>query len=261
MTQGDPANPYSQGPYGQQQPRFGDQAEYEATRPSPVQSADYGQSAPGWADQSGYGGYGQSTATNQQGYGQHAYGQQGYGQDYGQQGYGQDYGQQGYGQHTSGQQAYGQPGDQQGLAGGHQAYPTPHQAYGQSSYPAQTTPRPTSPLLGMLALGVVLVCGVVLNWISLRMGTVVGQAMVMGSLGIEPTQAEVEELLRREIGEGQILAVSLAMFAGFGAWVAGIVAAATRRGRSYGVWAIVLGVLAPLLAVGMIVLGIFSSVS
>ena len=38
-----------------------------------------------------------------------------------------------------------------------------------------------------------------------------------------------------------------------GGWVTGIVAAASKRGRAYGVWAIILGVLAPIIGVVMMI--------
>ena len=36
-------------------------------------------------------------------------------------------------------------------------------------------------------------------------------------------------------------------------WILGIVATATKRGRAYGVWSIILGVLAPVIAVVVLV--------
>ena len=46
------------------------------------------------------------------------------------------------------------------------------------------------------------------------------------------------------------------MFGGIAGWVTGIVATATRRGRSYGVWSIILGVLAPFIGILALVLAL-----
>ncbi len=153
--------------------------------------------------------YGQPTAP---------YGQPG--QPYGQAN--QPYGQpnQPYGQPN---QAYGQPAQPYAPAPQQPQYAYPQQAYAQApvaSPYAQPQAAARSPLLGMIALGGVVVCA----------------------------NEELTEALVNQLGGSALLALNVAGYGGFGFWIAGIVATATRRGRAYGVWAIILGVLAPITA-------------
>lgn len=167
-------------------------------------------------------------------------------QPYGQptQPYGQSYDQptQAYGQPT---QAYPSPVQQQ-------QYGYPPQGYGQQPMPyAQPAPAVRSPLLGMIALGGVVICGVVFSWLMWRMGAVIGPIAV--SSGGSLTQDELTNLLMNQFGAGGAMALNVAAYGGVGFWITGIVATATRRGRAYGVWAIILGILAPIIGIVMTV--------
>lgn len=186
----------------------------------------------------------------QYGYGQQPAGQGGWNP---QGGYG-DGGQQGAG--------WGQQGGYPSQQGGYpaqpgyppvqQGYPAAQQGYPQSAMPyGQPQPQQRSPLLGMIALGGVVICGLVLSWMMWRMGALVGP--IAASAGGSLTQEELTQVLMNQLGAGGMLALNVAGYGGFGCWIAGIVATATRRGRSYGIWAIILGVLAPIIGIVVMV--------
>lgn len=261
--------PNGQDPYGQQ--------------PQPGQ--DYPQ--PGYPE-----GYGQQ-AYSQQAYSQQDYGQQGYGQPtYPQQGYPPPaYGQQGYGQQTYPQQAYPpQAYGQQGYPA--QAYgqpttppapssvpPEPYQIthyaaqYGQQpqqapyqaqGYPQQSTWTPgraaaKSPMLGMIALTALAVCVVV--------GSIAGYQIMSAAIGLmvpylpsgTMTDAEFTQLTlqlqQRIMADYPMHGVLLNItgWGGLAAWIAGIVATVTKRGRKWGVMTIILGVVTVLIVMPVVV--------
>lgn len=175
--------------------------------------------------------------------GQPAYGQQPYPQQgYGQQPYGQQYGQQQYGQQPYGQQPYGQQGYGQ-------QYPV---AYPAPGYAAPEQPR-KSPLLGMIAFAVVLlstIAGAVAMY--QLMGPITDLLIASGGntdmLNDPQLQAELTQRLATEFPLQTIL-LNIGFPLGLAGWITGIVAAATNRGRLWGVLAIILGVLAPVLLV------------
>jgi len=248
-------SPYSQGgqsPTGYSQPTgYTQPADQRGWEPQGSQPGDYQQSGATVGGGQGATAWGQQEYGGQQTYGQQAYGQQTPGQPaYGQQTSGQPaYGRQtpgqpAYGQQTSGQPAYGRPGTQ--------GYASPQPGYGpgQAAVPVSQVQAPRSPLLGMIALGVVVVCGVIFCWLMWRLGAVIGPIMV--SSGGRLDNDELAQLMMDQLGPGGTLAMNLAAYGGLAGWITGMVAAGTRRGRSYGVWAIILGILAPI--VGMIMM-------
>ena len=162
-------------------------------------------------------------------------------QPYGQppQGPNQPYGQpqqapnQPYGQPPQAPNPYGQP--QQGFV------PTsPTRAYG-------TPPAKRSPILGIIALLVVLICGVVLSMSLFRMGGLLGQLAVNGTVEIS-SQTQLQEEVLSQLGGIWTLLVYGSGLLGFVGWIVGIVAVATKRGRAFGVVTIILGVIAPIAA-------------
>jgi len=129
-------------------------------------------------------------------------------------------------------QPYGQP--QQGFV------PTsPTGAYG-------TPPAKRSPILGIIALAVVVICAVVLSMYLWQVGGIAGQVAVNGTIDTS-NSAELQALILSQLGGWSVIG-SLSGFLGFVGWIIGIVAVATKRGRAFGVVTIILGVLAPIAA-------------
>jgi hypothetical protein len=181
------------------------------------------------------------------------------GQPYGyppQQGPNQPYGQPQQAPNPYGQanQPYGQPPQ-----GPNQPYGQPPQApnpYGQPQrgfVPTSPTgaygtpPAKRSPILGIIALLVVLICGVVLSVGLFRMGGLLGQLAVNGTVEIS-SQTQLQEEVLSQLGGIWTLLVYGSGLLGFVGWIIGIVAVATKRGRAFGVVTIILGVLAPIAA-------------
>lgn len=154
------------------------------------------------------------------------------------------------------QGGYGQSGQPSSAWGPQSGYPAPQPAYQQGgpAMPYGQQPQQRSPLLGMVALGGVVVCAVVLSWFMWRVGALFGPIAV--ATGGSQTPEALTEALRSQLGGTALLALDFAGYGGIGFWITGIVATATRRGRSYGVWAIILGVLAPIIAAIVLVAAI-----
>ena len=188
-------------------------------------------------------GYGQTPSPGQ------PYGyppQQGPNQPYGQpQQAPNPYGQanQPYGQPPQGpNQPYGQP--QQGP---NQPYGQPQQGFVPTAGAYGTPPAKRSPILGIIALLVVLICGVVLSMSLFRMGGLLGQLAVNGTVEIS-SQTQLQEEVLSQLGGIWTLLVYGSGLLGFVGWIVGIVAVATKRGRAFGVVTIILGVIAPIAA-------------
>jgi len=188
-------------------------------------------------------GYGQTPSPGQ------PYGyppQQGPNQPYGQpQQAPNPYGQanQPYGQPPQGpNQPYGQPPQ-----GPNQPYGQPQQGFVPTAGAYGTPPAKRSPILGIIALLVVLICGVVLSMSLFRMGGLLGQLAVNGTVEIS-SQTQLQEEVLSQLGGIWTLLVYGSGLLGFVGWIVGIVAVATKRGRAFGVVTIILGVIAPIAA-------------
>ncbi|WP_282006418.1 hypothetical protein [Propioniciclava sinopodophylli] len=208
-----------------------------------AQAPDQGYQAPRHDEPSSQQGAGQ------QGYHAPQYGQQPYGApQYGQPpahdaSYPQ---QQAYGQQPSGQQAYGQ---QQ-----YSAYPQGQQAapYGQypqgyqQQWPAE--PQPQSKTLGLIGLGIVAVCTIILAVVGYNVGAQVGQFML--DYGIDAMQnPDPNDPMVIALGQqvaGSTTAGIFATLAGIAGWIVSIIAVSRRRGRTFGIGGIILGILAPI---------------
>ena len=210
-----PGNGQQQQPYGQPQ---------RPPQPYGQPPQQYGQPYPPQA-------YGQQP----QPYGQPA---QPYGQSAQQYGQPQQYGQrppQGYGQQPYGQQPQ-------------QGYGAPAQ-YQQSAYPVPGQKVAKSPLLGLIAFGVVLVCLVLVCVAAQPIGQIVSDfILATGSSSID--QVMLNQVLMQQ-APGQAMLLQVGSTVGFAAWVTAIVAAVMGRGRMWAVLAIVVGTLAPFIMFGV----------
>ncbi len=139
-------------------------------------------------------------------------------------------------------QPYGQP--MQGFA------PTPMGAYGAAAAPAKK-----SPALGAIALALVVICGAISTFYLWRVGSVAGQFAVDGSLDTS-TQPELVQEVLNQLGGVLPMVGNASGFVGLLGWILGIVATATKRGRGFGITAIILGVLAPIIAVVALVIAV-----
>ncbi|HEX7396817.1 MAG TPA: hypothetical protein VF312_04675, partial [Propionibacteriaceae bacterium] len=162
-----------------------------------------------------------------------------------------------YGQPPQGpNQPYGQPPQ-----GPNQPYGQPQRGFVPTSPTGAygTPPAKRSPILGIIALAVVVICAVVLSMYLWQVGGIAGQVAVNGTIDTS-NQAELQALVLSQLG-GWSLIGSLSAFLGFVGWIIGIVAVATKRGRAFGVVTIILGVLAPFIALGALVAGMAANVS
>ena len=148
-----------------------------------------------------------------------------------------------YGQPPQGpNQPYGQPPQ-----GPNQPYGQPQQGFVPTAGAYGTPPAKRSPILGIIALLVVLICGVVLSMSLFRMGGLLGQLAVNGTVEIS-SQTQLQEEVLSQLGGIWTLLVYGSGLLGFVGWIVGIVAVATKRGRAFGVVTIILGVIAPIAA-------------
>lgn len=185
----------------------------------------------------------------------------------------QGYPQQGYPQQPYAQPGYGQSPQPQGQADnpyqithyaaqyGGQNYPQAGQAqqYPAQPYPPQAAYPPAakvakSPMLGLIAFGVLLLCIVVGSLAGFQVMQAAVNLMVAN--GITPdNQAELTQLLQQELVSNyplQTVVLNITGWGGFAAWIAGIVATAMNRGRMWGVFTIILGVLSPVIILAVI---------
>lgn len=156
---------------------------------------------------------------------------------------------QGYRPDAASQHGYGyggQPGD--APPPGYPPQPYAPQQYAPAPYPPRPgSSGPRSPVLGYVALGVVVLAtlgSLAGGWLTIQDAA----SVLAGSeyTGL-PDRGDLEQALI-----GPISVVGASSTLGFAGWVAGIVAAATNRGRVAGIVAIVVGVIAPVLIWGYI---------
>lgn len=189
----------------------------------------------------------------QQGYGQPQYDQPQYDQ--------QAYGQQQYPQQGYDQQAYAQQYPQQGYD--QQGYPQQYQQYPPAAYQQQwqQAPEPTSPMLGMIGLGLVAAGTVALAIVGYIMGVALGAFALEHGLEQmqnqnDPAMIAVAQQLQTPMSIGTFAALG-----GIAGWVVSIIAAARRRGRGYAVFGIVLGILAPVVALIAMMVGMWPAIN
>lgn len=151
-----------------------------------------------------------------------------------------------YGQAPQGGQPYGQgPADPYGYPPQYgQAAP-----YGQAQAVASYAPAKKSPALGIIGLLTVVVCGIVLSVFLWKVGAIAGPFVVDGAIPADQQSAMGTEIVL-QLGSVWPGLGGLSSFLGLVGWILGIVATATKRGRAFGIIAIVLGALAPFIAFG-----------
>ncbi len=139
-----------------------------------------------------------------------------------------------------------------------QPYPV-QQQYPQPTGWTPAQPAARSPMLGMMALLVLVVCVVV--------GSIAGYQIMSAMMGLlapylaagEPSQAEMAQLteqIQQQIAAGYPMhgfLLSVSVWAGLAAWIAGIVATASKRGRSWGVTTIILGVVTVVIIIPVVI--------
>lgn len=168
-------------------------------------------------------------------------------------GYSQGYGQQppqGYPSQTPGQGAQGY--GQQGYSQQNYTQQAPYGGYGGGMY-QQAGPEERPATLGLIAMSVVVIAGVVLAVLAWMMGQQIGE--LFATTNLDPQAVDPDELandprfrewLTRAGTQWNI--VTFSVLAGIVGWVLSIVATATRRGRGFGIAGIIVGVAAPLIA-------------
>lgn len=234
-------------------------------------------SVPGATPQPGYG-----QQYPQQGYGQQP---QPFGQQYPQPGYGQQ--PQPYGQPQNPQQPYGQPPSpygqqypQQGYGQPQQYGQQPPQGYGQQPQPFGQQPQQgygapaqyqqaaygvpskkvaKNPLLGMIALGVVLVCLVLVSLAAGAIGEVLS-SLILASGTTQVDQTTFIQMVNEQVPV-QYMLLNVGSTLGTAGWVTGIVAVATGRGRLWGVLALIAGVVAVILMMGLMMAPAMSAIA
>lgn len=183
---------------------------------------------------------------------------------YPQQGYPQSYDPAAYPQ----QGGYPQPGQytQPGqYPQGYDPQAYPPAAYGQyPAYPVaqpqwDTTPVAENKMLGMVGFAIVAVTAIVLAVVLYLVGGEVGAFMVDYGIDVaanpDPTDPAIIAL-SQQINGLSILA-TIATVVGIVGWVVSIVATVRRSGRRFGVWGIIVGILAPVLGIVAMMAGLW----
>lgn len=166
------------------------------------------------------------------------------------------------------QQAYGQPTwdqQQQYAPPQQQPHPAPHYPAQPQQYPPayqqwpQEPEQPKSQTLGIVGFGLVALCTVILAVVGYLIGSRMGTFMLDYGVDVLQNQDPTDPLI---IALGQQVQglVSGGMFAtlgGIAGWVVSIVATTRRRGRTFGIWGIIVGILAPVLGFIAMVIGMW----
>ncbi|WP_052462560.1 DUF308 domain-containing protein [Nigerium massiliense] len=239
---------YGQGQYGQNQYDQGQYGQGQYNQGQYGQNQQYGNAqypAQGY-EQQGYANQGYEQGYNQQGYANQGY-DQGYNQQgYANQGYEQGYN-QGYSQHGYPQQDY------------------PAQGYGSNdpyySQPQQPAERPST--LGKIALLIVAICTIVFAFASFRMGQVAGQMVLIDPAIAQGRQPDPNNPQIQQIAvqaSPWVTTLGASSVVGIVGWIMGIIAAAQRRGRAFGIWTIVLGVAAPIIGIILMTMGMLPAI-
>lgn len=155
------------------------------------------------------------------------------------------YGPPSYGQPSYGPPSYGEPSNSQS------PYGSPS-GYGPSGGMYAPQPEvPKSATLGIVGLVIVVVAAIALCVLTVQVSQSFTQVMVdLIRRGSDPDLIQTDPAFQRfvESVTGQTGLIMLASAVGLGGWIVSILAVVQRKGRSFGIWGIVLGVLAPIVA-------------
>lgn len=142
--------------------------------------------------------------------------------------------------------------------------PQQYEQYSPYGYQQQwPQEEPRSKTLGLVGFGIVALCTVVLAVVSYLLGGQFGQFVL--DYGVEALE-NIDPSDQVFIGfSQQIQGLSttgmLATFGGIAGWIVSIIATGQRRGRNFGIWGIVLGVLAPIIGIIALMVGLWPAVS
>ena len=150
---------------------------------------------------------------------------------------------------------------------GQQAYEQP---YGQQYQPAEYQPQwpsepepPQSKTLGLIGLAVVAICTLVVAIAGYLVGAGMGQFML--DYGIDSMQnPDPNDPMLIAFGQqlqGPFTAITFGTLAGIVGWIVSIIAVSRRRGRTFGIWGIILGILAPMIGVIAMMVGMWPAAS
>ena len=146
-------------------------------------------------------------------------------------------------------QPYGQPGPYAWTQPYGQGYPPVPVLGGYGYLPVKEAKK--SSALGMISLAMVGICLIIVSAYMFSSGNLIGQISPNGDLTDQQTQGVVDQL-----GLGFLILTIVSGVVGFAGWIIGIVATAIKRGRAFGVTAIIVGALAPLIAFGAMVIAL-----
>jgi len=150
--------------------------------------------------------------------------------------------------------------------GAQQAAPQAQPAWNQPAAPAPAglyTPAPApkkphrSPVLGIIAFLAILVLGAGLGFLGYQLGAMVGPILQQydpDTLSMSYVPPDVQQQIVASAMPGFAVAI-----AGFVAWIIAIIAIATRRGRGWGVFGLILGIIAPIAGLLCIGLGAYAA--
>jgi len=124
--------------------------------------------------------------------------------------------------------------------------------------PAPAAKKPHgSPVLGIVAFLAILVLGAGLGFLAYQLGTMVGPILNQydpDTLSMNYVPPDVQQQIVASATPGFIVSI-----AGFVAWIVAIIAIATRRGRGWGVFGLILGIIAPIAGVLCLGLGAYTA--
>ena len=122
----------------------------------------------------------------------------------------------------------------------------------QAPYQVPAAPRPRSPWLGRVGLGIVVVALVAAIVAAIPIGGFLADSMYAAGYFTNPDIALLPDPVAREVGRRVSILVLLCGLGTTG-WILAIVAAITCRGRNPGMTGIIVGALSPIVIGGVLI--------